>query len=68
MAHRAQDTFVIELDGTPRRINKGDILPDSDEVVRHDQASGGSLFVRMNYGEDEADAAPKTTRGRKAAS
>jgi hypothetical protein len=62
--HRANDTFVVELNGTPRRINKGDILVDTDEVVQHDQAEGGSLFTRMNYGEEPET--PKTTRGRKA--
>jgi len=63
--HRAEDTFVIELDGTPRRVNKGDVLADTDEVVRHDLANGGGLFTRMNYGEEPEP--PKTTRGRRAA-
>jgi hypothetical protein len=62
--HRAEDTFVIELDGAPRRVNKGDVLADTDEIVRHDQANGGGLFTRMNYAEEPE--ASKTTRGRKA--
>lgn len=61
--HRATDTFVAELNGTPRRVNKGDILADADELVQHDQATGGTLFSRMNYGE-EPDSSAKT-RGRK---
>jgi hypothetical protein len=66
MAHRAQDTFVATLpDGTMRRVNKGDILADNDEMVKHDQAGDGVLFTRMNFAEDEPADAPKT-RGRKA--
>ena len=62
--HRANDTFVVELNGTPRRINKGDILVDTDEAVVHDQADGGTLFTKMTYEEPEP---PKTTRGRRSA-
>lgn len=62
--YRANDTFVVELDGSPRRVNKGDVLMDTDAVVRHDISEGGGLFTRMNYGEDEPVAAPKT-RGRR---
>jgi len=61
--YRANDTFVVELDGNPRRVNKGDVLMDTDAVVRHDISEGGGLFTRMNYGEDEQ--APKPARGRK---
>jgi len=63
--HRANDTFVIELAGTPRRVNKGDVLADTDEVVQHDQAEGGGLFTRMNYGEEPVE--PQKTRGRRTA-
>jgi len=58
--HRANDTFVVELDGTPRRINKGDILPDTDPAVRHDE--DGQLFTKVNYEEPEP---AKTARGRR---
>lgn len=65
MAHRAQDTFVATMpDGTMRRVNKGDILADNDEMVKHDQAGDGVLFTKLNFGEDEEPAKP--TRGRKA--
>lgn len=63
--HRANDTFVVELHGTPRRVNKGDVLADTDEVVQHDQAGEGLLFTKMNYGEEPEP--PKTTRGRRTA-
>jgi hypothetical protein len=62
--HRANDTFVVELNGTPRRINKGDMLVDTDEVVQHDQAGGGLLFTKMNYDEPEP---AKPSRGRRPA-
>lgn len=66
MAHRAQDTFVATMpDGTMRRVNKGDILADNDEMVKHDQAGDGVLFTKMNFGEDD-ESAPKT-RGRRGA-
>jgi hypothetical protein len=68
MAHRAQDTFVATLpDGTMRRVSKGDILADNDEMVKHDQAGDGVLFVKLNFDEAE-EPAPKAPRGRKAAS
>lgn len=63
MAHRAQDTFVATLpDGTMRRVSKGDILADSDPLVKHDQ--DGVLFTKLNFGEDDEPAKP---RGRRAA-
>lgn len=65
MAHRAQDTFVATLpDGTMRRVSKGDILADSDDLVKHDQAGDGVLFTKLNFGEDEEPAAkPRGRRG-----
>lgn len=67
MAHRAQDTFVATLpDGTMRRVSKGDILADNDEMVKHDQAGDGVLFTKLNFGEDEPEP-PKTRRGKAAA-
>jgi len=53
MAQQAQDTFVATLpDGTMRRVSKGDVLADWDELVKHDQASGGVLFRKLDLGED----------------
>jgi hypothetical protein len=59
MAHRAQDTFVATLpDGTMRRVSKGDILADNDELVKHDQSDGGVLFTKLNFGEEDEPAKP----------
>lgn len=64
MAQQAQDTFVATLpDGTMRRVTKGDVLADWDELVKHDQASGGVLFRKLDLGEDQAPT-PPTRRGR----
>jgi hypothetical protein len=50
---RALDTFVIELDGIPRGVQKGAILPESDPVVQHDLAHGEKLFAALDTSEDE---------------
>lgn len=50
---RALDTFVAELDGVPRAVLKGAILPESDPVVRHDMANGSLLFQLLDTAEDE---------------
>ena len=50
---RALDTFVIELDGIPRGVQKGAILPESDPVVQHDLAHGEKLFAALDTTEDE---------------
>lgn len=50
---RARDTFVIELGGIPRGVQKGAVLPGSDPVVQHDQANGGLLFAALDTSEDE---------------
>ena len=70
MAQQAQDTFVAVLDdGTERLTVKGDVLPDSHELVKRDQAGSGTLFRPLNIdGEAEADAPkPKPRTARKAA-
>lgn len=56
---RALDTFVAELDGVPRAVLKGAILPESDPVVRHDMANGSLLFQLLDTAEDEP-APPKS--------
>jgi hypothetical protein len=50
---RALDTFVIELDGIPRGVQKGAILAESDPVVQHDLAHGELLFAALDTSEDE---------------
>lgn len=57
MAQQAQDTFVAELkDGTPLRVARGEVFPDSHELVKRDQAGSGTLFKPLDLGEDEAPA------------
>lgn len=57
MAQQAQDTFVAELkDGTIRRVTKGEVLPDRHELVKRDQDGAGTLFRRLDLGEDEPPA------------
>ena len=50
---RALDTFVMELDGVPRAVQKGAILPESDPVVQHDLRNGEKLFAVLDTSEDE---------------
>jgi hypothetical protein len=50
---RALDTFVMELDGVPRAVQKGAILPESDPAVQHDLANGELLFAALDTGGDE---------------
>ena len=63
---RALDTFVMELDGVPRAVQKGAILPESDPAVQHDLKNGERLFAVLDTSEDEkapaksAPAAEKT--------
>jgi len=60
--HRAQDTFVADLeDGTAVRVVKGEVLPEGHELVKRDMAGTGQLFKPLDTGEEEAPAkaAPK---------
>ena len=50
---RALDTFVMELDGVPRAVQKGAILPESDPVVQHDLKNGEKLFAVLDTDADE---------------
>lgn len=62
--HRAQDTFVADLDdGTSVRVSKGEVLPDGHELVKRDAAGAGVLFRPLDMGEEE-EAAPKPPRAR----
>jgi hypothetical protein len=65
---QAQDTFVAEIDGTPVRVGKGEVLPDSHPLVRLDQAGAGVLFKPLDMGEDTPKPAAEATRVPKAAS
>jgi hypothetical protein len=68
MAQQAQDTFVATLDdGSDRLVTKGDLLPDSHELVKRDANGGGTLFRPVNIdGEDEKK--PQSRTARRAAS
>jgi hypothetical protein len=50
---RALDTFVMELGGVPRAVQKGAILPESDPAVQHDLKNGERLFAVLDTGQDE---------------
>jgi hypothetical protein len=65
--HRAQDTFVADLeDGTSVRVVKGEVLPEGHELVRRDAAGTGQLFRPLDTGEDEKPA-PKPSAASRAA-
>jgi hypothetical protein len=54
MAQQAQETFVAEMaDGSSVRVAKGEVFPDSHELVKRDQSGSGSLFKKLDLGEDE---------------
>jgi hypothetical protein len=54
MVMQAQDTFVAVLgDGTERFVAKGEVLPDGHELVKRDQAGSGTLFRKLDLGEEE---------------
>jgi hypothetical protein len=66
MAMQLQENIVGELDdGTGFAFTKGQVLPDSHELVKRDAAASGMLFKPLNVDGDEP---PKTRGGRKAAS
>jgi hypothetical protein len=45
VAQQAQDTFVAVLaDGSERLVTRGEVLPDSNELVKRDAKSGAGLF------------------------
>jgi hypothetical protein len=54
MAMQAQDTFVAVLDdGTERLVTKGEVLPDSHELVKRDAQGSGLLFRPLNLDGEE---------------
>ncbi|HEY2060038.1 MAG TPA: hypothetical protein VGH57_16840 [Amycolatopsis sp.] len=64
MAQQAQDTFVTTLaDGTERLVAKGDVLPDSHELVKRDAKGSGLLFRPLNVDGDEAPAKAAAQKG-----
>lgn len=62
--HRAQDTFIADLeDGSSVRVAKGDVLPESHELVRRDADGAGVLFRPLDEVQD-GDSKPPRGRGR----
>ena len=69
MAMQAQDTFVAVLnDGTERLVAKGEVLPDSHELVKRDAKGAGLLFRPLDLGEEPPKAAPPAPKAAAAAS
>jgi len=65
--YRAQDTFVGDLDdGTMMRVVKGDVLPESNDLVVRDAAGGRAriLFRPLDDAGDEAAARPRSRTAR----
>jgi hypothetical protein len=65
MAQQAQDTFVGVLDdGSERLVTRGEVLPDSHELVKRDQKGAGTLFRALNVDGDEPPAAKLTSKAK----
>lgn len=65
MAQQAQDTFVAVLDdGTERLVTKGEVLPDSHELVKRDSRGAGLLFRPLNIDGDEEPSAKATSKAK----
>ena len=64
MAQQAQDTFVAQMDdGTERLVTRGEVLPDSHELVRRDAKGGAGLFRPLNVdGADQPAIKPRSAR------
>jgi hypothetical protein len=61
MAHKAQDTFVAEINGAPVVVQKGSVWADNDPVVKLD-AGRGLLFKPLDFGDENVPV--KRPRGR----
>jgi hypothetical protein len=58
---QAQDSFVAVLgDGTERFVSKGEVFPDSHELVKRD--GKGLLFRPMDLGEENPPVKPRAPR------
>jgi hypothetical protein len=54
MAQQAMDTFVAVMDdGSERLVTKGEMLPDSHELVQRDSKGAGVLFRTLNIDGDD---------------
>lgn len=73
MAQQAQDTHVAVLDdGTEKLVAKGEVLPDSHELVKRDQAAMKAnpgrtpLFRPLNIDGDEPPPVKATSKAKAA--
>ena len=67
MAQQAQDTFVGVLqDGSERLVTRGEVMPDSHELVKRDQKASGLLFRPLNVDGDEPPPAKATSKAKAA--
>jgi hypothetical protein len=65
MAQQAQDTFVAVLeDGSEQLVTKGEVLPDSHELVKRNAKGGGTLFQPLNIDGDDAPKTRATSRAK----
>lgn len=54
MAQQAMDTFVAVMDdGSERLVTRGEMLPDSHELVKRDAKGSGILFRPLNIDGDD---------------
>lgn len=54
---QAQDTFVAMVaDGSQQFVQKGDVLPDSHELVKRDLSGSKVLFRALDTGQDDPPA------------
>jgi hypothetical protein len=61
MAQQAMDTFVAVMDdGSERLVTRGEMLPDSHELVKRDAKGGGQLFRPVNIDGDDVPPAKST--------
>lgn len=60
MARQATDSFVIEIDGAPQFVSKGEVLPESHPVLK---ALGKETHLFRQW-EEETPPPAKTSRSR----
>ena len=61
MAQQAQETFVVELDGGPLRVERGQVFADAHPAVKLD-AGRGLLFRPLDVDDKPPAPAPKAGR------
>lgn len=60
MVKQATDTFVAVLAGGGERlVVKGEVFPDTHELVKRDAQGSGQLFRDLDLGEESPKSAPE---------